>query len=260
LIGDMHIGLKTQSFNLNVAKKRMLRTYDRALKFHDIHKKFTTVKHLHVFLLGDIPEGELIGKQVMLDELQLPLREQKFESVEMLANMLVNLCQYYEAIDVVCVAGNHGIMGKMFSFASNWNIEIYDLLACQMRNYEQVKFHVEADTFYKVHKVRRTKFLVLHGDKIPMHLSIPFYGLDRRTLRWNVSIGEFDYAVVGHFHSLNYICPSGIPILMNGTLSTGSRYCLQWLGVEEQPSFWTFFVGDKYGITAWHRIDHARED
>lgn len=260
-VGDTHFGLKTRSYNKKVAEKRMVRLYDKCCKFADIHRKFVPVRKLHMFLGGDESQGEAIGKQLMLDELELCYHEQKTLAVKEFSNLLVNLCQWYESIDVVCVPGNHGILGKTFSFASNWSIQIYDLLQSDLKNYPQITFHIQHDDFYIYHKVRRSTFLVTHGDQIISQLGIPYYGIDRRTLRWQENLEQrFDYVAMFHFHSANYIRPSGIKIFMNGTLSTGSRFARQRLGLEEDPEMWTLFVGDKYGVTGMHLIDVARED
>jgi predicted phosphodiesterase len=117
-----------------------------------------------------------------------------------------------------------------------------------------------ADDFYAVHKVVNTKFLALHGDKIPMYLSLPFYGIDRRSLKWKQSLPDWDILVMGHFHSASFLQPSGLPIFINGTVCSDSRYVAQWIGVREIAEQWTMFVGEKYGVTAMHKIDLMRED
>jgi len=260
MVSDTQFGLRTKTFNKNVAVKRMARLYSATCRFADIQRKFCPVRRLTIFFIGDIPHGELIGKQVMIDELELPLDDQKWLAYNEFSNFLINACQWYEEIDCVCVTGNHGILGKFFSYAANWNIVIYDMLQVGLANYPQIKFTIVRDDFYAIHKIKNTRFLVLHGDKIPMYLSLPFYGIDRRSLRWNQSLPSWDVLLMGHFHSLSFIQPSGIPILINGTLSSDSRYVAQWLGIKEKAEMWTFFVGDKYGITGWHRIDLMRDD
>ena len=260
-VGDTHFGLKTKSFNKRIASNRMIRLYEKCCKFADIHRRFVPVRKLHIFLGGDEVHGEAVGRQMMLDELELCYNEQKHFAVEQFSTLIINACQWYEFIEVVCVPGNHGILGKAFSFASNWSIQIYDLLKARLVNYPQVTFHIQYDDFYIYHKVKKSTFLVTHGDQIISQLGIPYYGIDRRTLRWNENLEQrFDYVAMFHFHSANYIRPSGIPIFMNGTLSTGSRFAQKRLGLEEDPEMWTLFVGNKYGVTAMHLIDVARED
>ena len=259
LLSDTQFGLKTKSFGKNVAIKRMLRLYTATCRFADIQRKFCPVNKLNIFLIGDICHGELIGKQVMLDELELTLDEQKWLAYSELSNFFINACQWYSEIKVTCVTGNHGILGKYFSYASNWNIVVYDMLKVGLTNYPQIEINVIRDDFYAIQKIQNIRFLILHGDKIPMYLSLPFYGIDRRSLRWNQSLPPWDVLTMGHFHSLSYIQPSGIPIMINGTLSSDSRYVAQWVGVKEIAEMWTFFVGEKC-ITGWHRIDLQREE
>jgi len=260
LFSDSHIGLKTKTYNSKVAKKRILRYYNTICRFADIHRKFCPVSKLHLFMLGDIPQGEQIGKQLLIDELELPLYDQKWVAVNELSNLIINLCQWYKSIDVIGIPGNHGVLGKYFSFAANWNIEIYDLLKAMIGpNYPQVTFQIEANDFYAIHKVKNTSFLALHGDKIPMYLSLPFYGIDRRSLKWKQSLPHWDILLMGHFHSCSFLQPSGFPIFINGTFSSDSRFVAQWLGLKEIAEQWTFFVGDNHPNTAVHKIDLMRE-
>ena len=260
LISDEQIGLKTKTYNSKVVSKRYLRLYNAICRFADIHRKFCPVKKLNIFKLGDTLHGELIGKQIMLDELDITLREQKILAVAEMANLLINACQWYEKIDVECVSGNHGVMGKQFSQTTHWELEFYDLLKATLINYPQVSINVVADDFYFIKKIKNTKFLGLHGDKIPMYLSLPFYGIDRRSLRWKQSLPNWDILTMGHFHTCSFFQASGIPIFINGTMSSDSRFVAQWLGIREIAEMWTMFVGEKYGITAMHKIDLMREE
>ncbi len=260
LASDEQVGLKTKTYNQKVFSKRISLLYDRVLRFGDIKRKFCPVKQLNVFKLGDEVHGELIGKQVMLDELEITLRDQKWLVVNEWSNFLINASQYYETVETDCIPGNHGIMGKLFSSSTNWSLEVFDLLKAALANYPQIKINVIADDFYFIKKIKNTRFLGLHGDKIPMYLSLPFYGIDRRSLRWQQSLPPWDILTMGHFHSCSFVQPSGIPIFINGTMSSDSRFVAQWLGIKEIAEQWTFFVGNKHAITGMHKIELQKED
>ena len=254
-IGDLHAGLKTATFNSKVFDTRMNRLYDRVSIFADLHRRIAPVRKLNVHLLGDIVHGEMVGRQVSLDELELELHDQKWLAVRKLSELLTNWLQCFEEIEIVAVLGNHGITGRYNSFATNWNIEVYDLVKAYLLNYPQVKFTIVTDTFYAVTKIMGHTFLLVHGDKIPSSLGVPYYGIDRRALRWHQSLAPFDVLELGHFHSRNFLQPSGLEIYMNGTLSTDSRFALQVLGLQEICEFWTLFISKKYCVTAAHSID-----
>ncbi len=255
LLSDGQVGLRTKTYNSLVFKKRTLRQYEKICRFADIHRKFCPVKQLNLFMLGDEVEGELVGKQVMLDELEFGVRDQKQLVVQEYTNMVINFLQYYDVVEIDCVAGNHGAMGKQFSQTTNYSLEVFDLLKMALKNYPQVKINVVDDDFYFIRKIKNTRFLGLHGDKIPMYLSLPYYGIDRRALRWKNALPDWDVLCMGHFHSLSFFQSSGIPVFINGTVCSDSRYVAQWLGIKEIAESWTMFVGSKYGITAMHKID-----
>lgn len=251
-VSDAHPGLKTATFNAEVFKQRLKVLRDKTIKICQLHRKIRPVKHLVVFFLGDELEGERIGYQLTLDELEATVLDQIFQiAAPAFGQFLTDLSTEYDTIDCYCVPGNHGSQGKFASSTFNLDTIFYLILQYSLAGNKKIRFQVEGQNFYQVVEVNGWNFLLFHGDQIPSHLGLPFYGLDRRVLRWSQSITQkFDYACCGHFHSANYLEPSGIPMLINGTFVSDDPYALKKLGLGSSCAQWTFFVDKDVGITA----------
>jgi len=257
LISDIQAGQKSPTFNARILKQQMIWFTEKSMKLCELHRKMRPIKKLHVCLLGDIIENMNIPIP-KLEELESVVFDQIFEvAVPALNNLLVSHLQLFDKIEVYCVRGNHGQLEgrRSISAKTNWDSFVYKILAQGLENYKRIQFHIELNEFYQVINIFNTKILLVHGDQIPAYLGVPFYGIDRRSLRWNVSIpGNWQYLFMGHFHICNYIRPSGIPIFMNGTWASGTTYPLHRLGLQDDPRQFILFMSPKRGVTAIYDI------
>jgi hypothetical protein len=257
LISDLQAGQQSPTFNSKVLKQEMINLSDKSLRLCQLHRKMRPIKKLFVLLLGDMIENMNIPIP-NLEELEKVVYDQVFEvAVPALNNLLVSQLQLFETVEVYAVKGNHGqLEGKRsLSAKTNWDNFVYKILELGLKNYKPIKFRIELDNFWQVINILSHKYLLVHGDQIPAYLGIPYYGVDRRTLRWNVSIpGDWEACFMAHFHVSNYIRPSGIPIFINGTFASGTSYPLHRLGLQDDPRQWCLFASPKRGITAHYEI------
>lgn len=257
LISDLQAGQKSATFNSKVLKQEMVLFTEKSLKLCELHRKMRPIKTLHACFLGDIIENMNVPIP-KLEELEHVVIDQIFEvAVPILNDLLVSHLQLFDEIKVYCVPGNHGqLQGRRsLSAKTNWDIFVYKTLALGLKNFEKIQFNIEENEFYHIANIFNTKCLLVHGDQIPSYLGTPFYGIDRRTLRWNVSIpGNWQYCFMGHFHVCNYIRPSGIPVFINGTFASGATYPLQRLGLQDDPRQWVLFMSPKRGVTAQYDV------
>ena len=256
VFSDSQVGQRTEDYNAVTFKTRVKVLQQKLHKIGQIHRKFRPVKNLAVFFLGDIIENERVGFQLTLDELDKVVLDQIFEvSTPAIAELLINSLQLYENIDCYCVRGNHGSLGKFAAASSNWDTVVYKVLELRLREFDRIKFHIEDKHFYQVAEVMGHKYLLLHGDQVPSWMGLPHYGLERRVNRLKVNLPkDFEMAVVGHFHTPNYMTYGGIPVLINGAWVTGADYPLARLGLSDRASQWTFFVNPEYLVTALYEL------
>ena len=258
LVSDLQAGQKTPTFNSKTLKQEMVWFTEKSLRLCELHRKMRPITKLHVCLLGDIIENMAIPV-VKFEELEHVVIDQIFEvAVPALNDLLVSHLQLFDEINVYCVRGNHGQLEgrRSLSAKTNWDIFVYKILKAGLANFGKIHFHIEETEFYQVISIYGVKILLVHGDQIPSYLGLPFYGIDRRTLRWNVSIpGGWQYCFMGHFHVCNYIRPSGIPIFVNGTWVSGAAYPLHRLGLRDDPRQFILFMSPKRGVTAIYDIE-----
>jgi hypothetical protein len=257
LISDLQAGQKSATYNAKILKQEIEIFTGKSLKLCELHRKMRPIKKLHVCLLGDIIENMNIPIPPF-EELEHVVIDQIFEvAVPALNSLLVSHLNLFDEIEVYCVRGNHGQLEGRRSISSktNWDTFAYRILQTGLSNFDKIHFHIEMNEFYQVISIFNTKILLVHGDQIPGYLGLPFYGIDRRTLRWNVSIpGNWQYCFMGHFHVCNYIRPSGIPVFINGTWASGTQYPLHRLGLQDDPRQWILFMSPKRGVTAQYDV------
>jgi len=258
LISDLQAGQKTPTFNSKTLKQEMIWFTEKSLRLCELHRKMRPITRLHVCLLGDIIEN-MPMPLVKFEEIEHAVIDQIFEvAAPILNDLLVSHLQLFDEIEVWCIRGNHGqLEGKRsLSAKTNWDTFVYKVLKAGLANFGKIHFHIEETEFYQVANIYGIKVLLVHGDQIPSYLGMPFYGIDRRTLRWNVSIpGGWQYCFMGHFHVCNYIRPSGIPIFINGTWVSGASYPLHRLGLRDDPRQFILFMSPKRGVTAIYDIE-----
>lgn len=232
LMSDLQAGHETKSFNFKVLEERMQHLIDRTLRVTALHRKSHEVPTLELFLLGDLVHGERVGITVGLDELEDTVIVQIFDVVlPLLMKAIEEFAANFDQLNIRCVSGNHGVVSKMNAGSTNWDLMIYKILALLFRNYKNVKFDI-AEDFYLITEVEGWKFLLAHGDQIPMYLNIPMYGITMRSMRWQKSIEDFDILTIGHFHNFNNMDWNGTDIIINGTFVTDDEFVRKVLGLK----------------------------
>jgi len=256
LFSDSQIGQKTISYDSEVFKARSDQWFDMVVHIGESHRSFANVSKINVEFLGDILENEAIGYMMTLDELELIVFRQLYDvAYPVISNLLINLTRYYDQVDCHCVRGNHGKLGKFGSVVSNWDTMLYKTLAIGLQKQRRINFYIETDKFWQTVEVKGHTMLNVHGDKIPTHLGIPYFGIDRRVARWNINIpSKFEWVNMGHFHVCNYVQPSGIPIFINGCWPSDTDFPLQVMGLNTPPAQWTYFVSEKHGAADLHIV------
>jgi len=263
LISDVHCAMITPSYNVAVFKER-LETLKRGLvNLCLLHRKMRPIKKLVVPMLGDIVHGEQYGVQGYVEEFELGAEEQIYEVlVPEFSNFFANLLQVYPTIEAYGIPGNHGNIQRRsatMSKRSNWDTLFYRALKETLSKYSRIQISIPpVGQWYMVIEVNGWRFLLVHGDQIISYMSVPFYGLERRGLRWKQSIGvnePFDYMLTAHNHNPNFLWNAGVPTYMNGCFITDSNFPIVRMGLRDVPKQFSFFVNKKRGITATYLLD-----
>jgi UDP-2,3-diacylglucosamine pyrophosphatase LpxH len=254
LISDLQTGHKTKTYNTAVLKERMKTLVGSVLKITDLHRKGHPVHNLEVCMLGDMIHSEMVGRSVSLDELECVVKEQVFDhAIPVLSDALYTLGKEYDHVNVRCVRGNHGSQGKFQATTTNWDDVVYRFLEREFSSNKRICFQI-ADNFYQLVKIKQSIFCLTHGDSIRMHLTIPHYGITQRLMRWQGSVGDFDYLVLGHFHNFTWSDWNECQYIVNGTFATDDDWVKKTLGLKGSCVQVLGGVHERRGLTFIRRI------
>lgn len=268
LISDAHCGLVTPTYNIVGFRARLEYLKKTIINICLLHRKMRPIRKLVIAFLGDMPQGEQYGVQGYVEEFEVGVVQQIYDNlVPEFTNFFVNLLQLYPEIEVYGVEGNHGNVqrrSQTMSKRSNWDIVFYRALKEALSNYARISFHTQevGGEWYQVIEVNGWRFLLAHGDQVISYQGVPFYGLERKGLRWKQSIGveqPFDFMLTGHVHNPNFLWNAGVPCYINGCFVTDSKFPLNRMALKDVPQQWSLFVNEKYGVTATYRIDLSKE-
>lgn len=269
LLGDMQVGQHTTleetggicEYSTPIFLRRLAtleaKLVKRVLDLGGVYR----LPKLVCFMLGDISENETIfpGQK---SEIDADVIQQLFTAVDALAGFLLRMQGYFIVIEVICVYGNHGRVGKKGEnkLYVNWDYIAYKFLESRLAAQPRIRFEIPV-TWWHLVTLRGSRFLLTHGDQIKSWMGIPYYGIDRAdanitTLLQSLGI-SYDYMVIGHHHNAATVDrPQGEKIV-NGNWPGGSIYSLHKLNRATEPSQTMFLVGDE-GIALREKILLAR--
>jgi hypothetical protein len=262
-INDPHVGLKTPTYDKVVFRERMGVLFEAMVKFCLLHRKMRPIKKLVTPLLGDMAQGEQYGVQGSVEEFEMGAEEQIYTVLlPVFTNFYINALQVYEEIEIDGVPGNHGNIqrrSQTMSKRSNWDTIFYRALKESLSKYSRITVNIPepAGKWYMVRDINGWKFLMVHGDQIVSYQGVPFYGIERRGMRWKQSIGidePFDFMLTAHVHNPNFLWNNGVPTYVNGCMISDSPFPVVRMGLKDVPILWSLFVNRKYGVTASYRI------
>ncbi len=218
----------------------------KVLTFREQDKKSLGLNKLVINMLGDHVTGETVfkGQAFFID---LCVIDQLLLCVEKYTNCILALADSFPEIEIFCVQGNHGRIGKKGENhpKSNFDYLFFRMLQQALKLQKNVKVFVN-DSPTMIVKHGNFVFCLNHNDDTRGWNGIPYYGLDRKARRlgqlYNLMI---DYKLGGHFHS-----PANLndETLLNGTMVGGSDLSINSMRVATRPSQKIFYFDGIHGI------------
>jgi hypothetical protein len=148
-LSDIHYGKKTETFNLEVCRRRMRDLVRVTLKEIERSKKHFNVERLIVALLGDIIESETMHGIESSRSSEMSNMEQGQAAIESLFyDVLLPLAKTGLQIDVPAVTGNHDRTEKEKTHVRRGKVHItwiiYNTLKllCEAKGLTNVTFHI----------------------------------------------------------------------------------------------------------------------
>ena len=261
LFSDLQVGHKSPSSNLSIIEKRMANLAYAVVKIATLQRNSFPIKKLNIFALGDMIQSEDITSKVDLDSLEMVMMDQVFKgAVPVTEKFLLEILPYFPGgIDMWCVPGNHGAVTKLNAPSTNWDTLIYKILQAKTQNYKKIRWHIEEKLFYQKITLMGKTFIIAHGDCIPRYLNIPIYGITQRAMRWQGSIGNFDYMCLGHFHTPLRMDWNNTEIMINGCFMSEDQWVLKVIGMSTRPAQICFGVHPRKGISFYYKLKMEKE-
>lgn len=255
LLSDLHFGKRTPRYNLETARQRVARAFQKVREIVALHRRAYRIRNLHILWGGDIIDGESIYP-TQPHHLDAPLVGQIVATTSTIVEELSTLAGYFERVNNYCVRGNHGRLSKFAYEGSNFDAILYHFMRMATDKIPNLSWTIP-DDWHLMAKIGGRKVLLIHGDQIKMQLNLPWYGITTRVSRWASTLGlsDFNIACMGHFHTSSTLRWNDKEIFTNGTAVAGDDFALEKIGLESSECCWLFGVSDHR--TTWkYELDY----
>lgn len=263
VVSDWQLGKITKSYDSVVCEERIREYTEKIIELTEIQRKDHPVKEHHVFMLGDMVEGELIfpGQAHLIDS---SLFRQVADDFPRIASyMITRLLQTHEKVYVHTVWGNHGYLGgrsrREMHPESNADNFAYTFLEKQFANESRVTFDISREWYQVANLGEGLRFLLLHGNNIKGFNGLPFYGYAKKIQGWSMLerkglMEGFDYALTGHFHTPTNLYLNTVRVWVNGSTESHNAYAQEQLASMGEPCQWLLFAKPGRGVTAEYLV------
>jgi hypothetical protein len=250
---DPQFGKVTSSYDSAVASARAEMLAQKTVLITNVRRSAAPVREIHLYLGGDIVEGELIfpGQAHLIDS---PLIELACAVAPMaIARMIRLFLENFESVKVIAVPGNHGRDSRHADPRTNW-----DMVACRVAKLmlsidgelpPRLSFDIPGH-FYVVDRVFDWGNLVVHGHQINGGFAgFPWYGVGKKAAGWADTIKDpWDYLWFGHFHTYTSGSLNHRQFLANGTTESDNEYALEQLAAAGHPCQRLAFFTAEHGL------------
>ena len=144
------------------------------------------------------------------------------------ALMFRDLAPWFETVNVLYLAGNHGRRSKKKDYngsQENWDYLVAEIARLQCKEINNINFQIPEAWSANV-EINGVGFNISHGDDIKGNQGIPWYSMTRRQ-KSLIALGAMmnkrpRYFVAGHHHTLSTLSDIDGELLVNGS----------WIGTD----------------------------
>jgi len=259
ILGDHHAGEITPSYNPEIYRKRMDTLLDSLMTITYLHRNMYALNDLVILCVGDMVHGENPYQGATVEMVDRGAVRQVVEiALPCLKDFIMQARQEFKTVEFMGIRGNHGRYDRLAPRTSNWDLMLYGLLQQALSRQSGISIEYSND-FYAIKEIKGFRFFLFHGDQIPSHYGLPYYGIHRKLMTWH-SQYNFPFAILGHFHQFaNKEISTRLQYFMNGSMVTDDPWALEKIGLSSTPMQWTFGIHQKMGITFRYPliVDHS---
>lgn len=239
-------GLASASTDLLIERVNLLTK--KTIQLVELQRNAVNIQNLVINALGDFVEGEKIfdSQGVYIDDHSFG---QFSTCISMFETMIKTFLEKFNKVTMYAVFGNHGRMGRKGEQhqQNNWDFLLYMFLKERFRDEERFEIFVSTSSWlgYVIQDAPEFNHVILHGDRIPNTLGIPWYGINREAAKISTILDmPVHYITLGHFHqgaelSASYGCK-----IINGSLVGTSPFASNmWLSSLPMQKLWGLHPG-----------------
>ena len=264
VMSDWQLGKATPTYSSQICKERIELYADKVLEIVNLQRLDHPVKTLHVTMLGDMIEGELIfpGQAYEIDASLFT--QVAVDGPEIMGDFVRRMSTNFEKVVVHCVPGNHGYLGgrsrRDMHKQSNADRILYRIGQLVTKDLTNVEWQIADDWWHIADLGEKCRFLLAHGNQVKGYNGIPWYGWTRKVLGWRSLERiwpqfEFDHVLAGHFHTPVNIYTNGIRLWVNASTESHNPYALEQLAAAGEPAQWLLFAKAGKGVTAEYLVN-----
>jgi len=262
VFADWQLGKKTSSYNTEVLEKRIELYTEKLLEITALQRLHHNVDELHVWLLGDIVEGEEIfaGQSHLIDSGLY--RQVGVNGPRILSRFLTTALENFKRVHVIGIIGNHGAVGgklrKSHDPETNMDRLLYKILELMFAKEDRVTFNIPDGkgerNWYAVDNIGDYSSLLIHGDQLPAPAQ--YYGYYKKVMGWkDGAIPEhFNDVFMGHYHQQFKMTIGSSILRVSGSPESSNTYAQEYFSSMSRPCQHLMFIHPEHGVTSEYSI------
>ena len=252
---DWQVGKQTVSFNMEVARRRVLEATATAIELAEIQRADHPVTECHVMLGGDMIEGVTIFPGQAF-EVEAGAFAQVIHTAKTIEAVVVVLLQHFERVHVWEEIGNHGRIGRKGDAPHGDNLDrlAYSLARSGVPATDRLTWHPFAGGLGTHVTIGEYVALLVHGDEFKSFGgNTPAFGILRKCNAWATGVvAPFHDVYIGHFHTpMALTLANAGRAFVTGSPESDNEYAREFVAAVGKPSQRLHFIDpDKARVTA----------
>lgn len=262
VFADWQMGKITPTYNTEVLEKRIELYTEKLLEITEIQRLHHNVDNLHVWLLGDIVEGEEIfaGQSHLIDSGLY--RQVGINGPRILSKFLMTALENFKTVNVIGIIGNHGAVGgkmrKSHDPETNMDRLLYKILELMFVKEDRISFNIPDGkgerNWYAVDNIGNYSSLLIHGDQLPAPAQ--YYGYYKKVMGWkDGAIPEhFNDVFMGHYHQQFKMTIGSSILRVSGSPESSNTYAQEYFSSMSRPCQHLMFIHPEHGVTSEYSV------
>lgn len=253
LLSDLHFGLKTKTYDLNVLRSRMQQYTSVYMREYDMKKKHYNVNLHNILLNGDLIQSATMHKDSGKG-CHLTNAEQISEAIDgIFEDIILPIAGLGSNVRIIGMSGNHDReRPERFTVDPGTSYYTYTIFRSlkkliEVKGLTNIEFIIPDEGFY-IYDMFDRHFLVEHGDALKKGTT---EAMETLLMKRSAQRGLLLHGIrVGHFH--NDLCASLGRYIINGSTVSDDHFG-NMLGYKSRPTqFINFYVDTKKRETSYY--------